>query len=118
MSVSEAAFIAMWPSMHRRRTIIALVVALAVAVAIAVAVHSTGAAPQSDGDTTIMIDGRRSDGDTTITIDDQQSGGDATITIGGQQSGGDATITIDGQQCKCVPFNMCLSNNTINGPSR
>ncbi|XP_003244500.1 phenoloxidase-activating factor 2 isoform X2 [Acyrthosiphon pisum] len=53
-------------------------IALVAAVAVAVTVHSTVAAPQSDGD---------------------------------------ATITIAGQQCKCVPFYLCESSNTVDVPS-
>ncbi|XP_022175321.1 tryptase beta-2-like isoform X2 [Myzus persicae] len=59
------------PSMHTT-------IALVAAVAVAVAVHSTVAAPQSDGD---------------------------------------AVITIAGQQCKCVPFYLCESSNTVDVPS-
>ncbi|XP_001945570.2 phenoloxidase-activating factor 2 [Acyrthosiphon pisum] len=70
----------MWPSLNLRctlslHTIIALVVALAVVVVVVIAVRPTIAAPKSDGD---------------------------------------ATISIDGQHCKCVPFNLCWSNNTVN----
>ncbi|XP_060858880.1 phenoloxidase-activating factor 2-like isoform X1 [Metopolophium dirhodum] len=66
-------------SLHCRRTSsLHTTIALVAAVAVAVAVHSTVAAPQSDGD---------------------------------------ATITIAGQQCKCVPFYLCESSNTVDVPS-
>jgi len=78
-SVTAAALIDMSSSLHCRRTSsLHTTIALVAAVAVAVAVHSTVAAPQSDGD---------------------------------------ATITIAGQPCKCVPFYLCESSNTVDIPS-
>ncbi|XP_025207831.1 phenoloxidase-activating factor 2-like isoform X2 [Melanaphis sacchari] len=38
-------------------------------------------------------------------------------TVAAPQSDGDAVITIAGQQCKCVPFYLCESSNTVYVPS-
>lgn len=38
-------------------------------------------------------------------------------TVAAPQSDGDAVITIAGIQCKCVPFYLCESSNTVYVPS-
>ncbi|CAH1730927.1 unnamed protein product [Aphis gossypii] len=38
-------------------------------------------------------------------------------TVAAPQSDGDAVITIAGNQCKCVPFYLCESSNTVYVPS-
>ncbi|CAI6358875.1 unnamed protein product [Macrosiphum euphorbiae] len=79
----------MWPSLHFRRTSsLHTIINLVVALAVAVAI-AVGIH--------LMID--------------------VYSTVTSPQSNGEATITIDGQQCKCVPFEMCFSNNTVNVPS-